>query len=332
MVHRRSAFTLIELLVVIAIIALLIGLLLPAVQKVREAAARTQCTNNLKQIGLGFHNYHDAVGALPPDRIAPNGYTTWAALILPYIEQDNIYKKWDITQSYGNQAAVGSPGDPAPYNLKTYICPGRRDTNVNLSVGEPTSNNTSGVLRPGGESDYGTSCGPVNGSTLDTPGAGMIVIGYWESNPVTPSGGTPPAGAVITKWHGRNKLTDVTDGTSNTLMVGEKHCRPVDQWGLNGDKSVFNGGNSINYLRLAGVNPTNGVTYTIVANPLDNTNTVINNVGNSSQRFGGPHAGGAICMFAFGDASVHAVKSTLDADMLGRLSCRADGLVTPADY
>src|SRR5918912_3508 len=93
--RARGAFTLIELLVVIAIIGVLIGLLLPAVQKVREAASRIQCANNLKQMALACHTFHDANNAIPPVDMADN-YATWAVYILPYIEQDNLFRLWDM--------------------------------------------------------------------------------------------------------------------------------------------------------------------------------------------------------------------------------------------
>src|SRR2546421_4230528 len=118
-VSGRRGFTLIELLVVIAIIGVLIGLLLPAVQKVREAAYRMQCANNLKQIGIACHTFADANdGAMPPVSMGST-YATWAVYILPYIEQGNLAKLWNMQQRYHTQMSVNPPGSQGtnpPYN------------------------------------------------------------------------------------------------------------------------------------------------------------------------------------------------------------------------
>ncbi|MBN9517297.1 DUF1559 domain-containing protein [bacterium] len=129
---RRHAFTLIELLVVIAIIAILIGLLLPAVQKVREAAARAKCQNNLKQIGIALHAYHSALQKFPPAQNAQS-YNVHS-LILPYIEQEPLYKSFDLTLSPGNAANAVPRATVVPI----YLCPS--DSSSTLPAGTPGCN------------------------------------------------------------------------------------------------------------------------------------------------------------------------------------------------
>jgi prepilin-type N-terminal cleavage/methylation domain-containing protein len=194
---RRSAFTLIELLVVIAIIAILIGLLLPAVQKVREAAARTQSINNLKQMGLAMQNHHDALSMLPdmgqlfswpnPQASGTTQLGPWTYQILPYIEQQNLWNSWGLAWNTNTPPAGVSLG------VKIFMDPGRGRTLVDAN----------GAAR----TDYCLNSYPFNGNACSTSfGAG------------TPSALVRPL-----------TLMSISDGTSNTLFVGEK-ALPTTQY------------------------------------------------------------------------------------------------------
>jgi prepilin-type N-terminal cleavage/methylation domain-containing protein/prepilin-type processing-associated H-X9-DG protein len=190
MVRTRRGFTLIELLVVIAIIAILIGLLLPAVQKVREAAARLKCQSNLKQIGLACHNFHDTRGTLPPSR-TPSPSIGIHAFLLPYVEQDNVYKLIDFTQPY-NAAANATATASA---VKVYTCPADP---MNLAPSNWAKTNYR--ANEGTQMNY--SWGALDSAGTNQPG-------------LTPAPNGPFY--VDSKW----KITDITDGTSNTAAFSE---------------------------------------------------------------------------------------------------------------
>ncbi len=280
-VKPRTAFTLIELLVVIAIIAILIGLLLPAVQKVREAAARMKCTNNLKQIGLALHNYHDTQGVFPSGFYAayypPGGgpgttnytftYTGWELQLLPYAEQANLY---NLSYNYlkANPWNTDTNNYPAcGYTFSIYVCP----SNI-----RPPTINYSGTIY-----------------SLESY---MGVTGTSSNNPISGDG--------ILYCNSRVRITDITDGTSNTAMVGERPCT-ADQyfgWGFApygtgaGDGDTVLGSTDVALTGAMGA-PSTAIGLLQPIQPNATTGEV------DGAHFWSFHIGGA--NFVYGDGSVH---------------------------
>jgi prepilin-type N-terminal cleavage/methylation domain-containing protein/prepilin-type processing-associated H-X9-DG protein len=296
-VSARRGFTLIELLVVIAIIAILIGLLLPAVQKIREAAQRMKCSNNLKQMGLAIHNYHDTNGFLPPGGHNPWGqYGSWPYYILRHIEQDNLAK----------QDNNGTNADPLRYlgGPQIYFCPSRRPSKA--------------IAAQGGRylMDYASATPADAPNSWDQYWANDIWGDGWlnfQYKGFIVRGG-PWIGYGTNNWKGgRSTFATATDGTSNTLVVSEKQLNPnsyaTGDWH---DDAGWGDGWDPDVVRYTGFQPNPDKVYGTSANG-----------GWEGYRFGSAHPSGINSLF--GDGSVRHIRYSVDLTLFNRLGDASDG-------
>jgi prepilin-type N-terminal cleavage/methylation domain-containing protein len=312
---RRHGFTLIELLMVIAIIAVLLGLLLPAVQKVREAAARIQCANNLKQLGLAMHEHHDTQGTFPPPYVNYGGsyrnsgfpFTHgWAAFLLPYIEQQPLYNlyRWDVPQYAPENGPVIAT------QLKVFQCPLAPEPGRYMTFGPFAYFGTEAAC-----GDYTLTLG-VN-SALEQLG--------W----VDPAGdhrgaltNTPTPAFALSPTTAGTRLTDITDGTSSTILLTEDAGRPT----------LWQAGKPVPGQAVAG-GPWNHFKGPIIlqGSSFDGATQpgpCALNCTNDAEVYAF-HTGGAEAVFA--DGSVHFLHVGMDIRVMAGLITRAGGEVVPPD-
>jgi prepilin-type N-terminal cleavage/methylation domain-containing protein/prepilin-type processing-associated H-X9-DG protein len=302
-ISPRLGFTLIELLVVIAIIAVLIGLLLPAVQKVREAASRASCQNNLHQIGLALHSYHDSQDSFPCGYVCPQpqantDYTSpgwgWAALILPFIEQGNLAQRINFTQP------IEAPSNAAARTMiiKLYVCSSDRSTGVFTVL-----NNSGGALTQAATNSY-AAC----------HGVGIDLDEELDDN-----------NGMFSR-NSRVRFADVTDGTSNTIAIGERGAfftqTPWAGAVSFGTTRHTPGAPVINLATIEDA-PTQTLAHIDVE--------TINDPRGDEEDFFSPHTG--VGMFLFADGSVHSISFSLSLPLLQALATRDGGeAVSSSDF
>jgi prepilin-type N-terminal cleavage/methylation domain-containing protein/prepilin-type processing-associated H-X9-DG protein len=338
----RPGFTLIELLVVIAIIAVLIGLLVPAVQKVREAANRMSCTNNLKQIGLALQNYHDSNGTFPPGQVHTTrsgepAKTVWGIELLPFLEHDNAYRLYNknLLQTAPSNAAV------LKTFVKTYLCPTDMNTD-RLEVpasGSLASANIS--IAPSSYKAMGgaTSTGFSPATTVDAYYWDLTSLMYFAEPPAGQNTSVFDATLYLpppSRWRGvlhvvhevqlagmlrtlkPERIADIMDGTSNTLTITEYHTRTSNRnrayWGY--------GRNQYSFAAAMPPMATRIPDYEECRRQLFNDASAICRRGFASFHPGGANA-------AFADGSVRFLNFNLNARVFMAMATIAGGEVLP---
>ena len=322
---RRTAFTLIELLVVIAIIAVLIALLLPAVQQAREAARRTQCKNNLKQVGLALANYHDTFLMFPAGATWNNGWGhCWVVAIMPYADQANLYNQWNFSAQEG---WIGSNVNFTPITaarIPWTLCP-------SSSLPQFAANRGEFQNRPVQNNQYVAISGAENSPNgVYTNNSGATRNGSFANGGVYGGGGMLPHN----DW---KNIRDCTDGTSNTALVGELSDltwnagrttsgdrRPGATWGWPMG-SGWTGKNNDPAANGAGPGWMTTVRYAPNSLNLDNNGVRSGeqdrvNTPLASQHVGGVHV-------AMGDGTVRFISNNIDMNLLTYLCVSNDGQV-----